>query len=238
MHLSDAEHERLSSNAAAIFRRASSGTVDKPGPAVLRVASRLLAVLYFRWLRVDPTDSTHGRDRFILGDRAALSVLYATLLEAGFIYTPPTLGDEPAFARLGSEALADVGAVDAGSEAFENGLGVAVGVAIASRAVGNGARVVVLLDDHTLDEALESGVATLAARAKLGNLVTLLATPVWRSPQRIRRQWERIGWKVEAAASDSVDDIARTLDAVAVETDAETPTLVVIVATAEPVDNR
>lgn len=167
----------------------------------------ILAVLYFRVLKVDPTaPEMVERDRFILSKGHAAPALYAALAMKGFIP---------------KETVADLYCVDNGqfhghpcmhagpgiefsSGSLGHGLSVAAGMAVGLRKQGNPARVYALLGDGECQEGSVWEAAMFAHTHKLSRLTAVIddnrfqgfgSTPEVHGVE-LARVWEAFGWEV------------------------------------------
>jgi transketolase len=137
--------------------------------------AEILAVLYYRVLRVDPSrPDWPERDRFIMSKGHAAVGLYPVLADLGF-YAPSELDD---YTRVGS-LFADhpqlaIPGVDFGSGSLGHGLSAGVGMALAGRMQGLGYRVHCMLGDAELNEGQIWEAAMCASHNRLGNLVAVV----------------------------------------------------------------
>lgn len=148
-------------------------------------AAPMLYVAYKHHLKVDPKyPKWFNRDRFVLSAGHGSSMLYALLHLAGY---PLTMSDLKAFRTLGSKTpghpeLKTPG-VDAATGPLGQGLGMAVGMAMAEKHLAakyNQAdfpivdnKVYVIVSDGDLMEGISHEAASLAGHLKLANLVVL-----------------------------------------------------------------
>ena len=135
-----------------------------------------LWVLYDRVLRFDPENpDAADRDRFLLSKGHGPASFYAVLAEKGF-FPPEWMDRFLAFdGRLGSHPDRRlVPGVEASTGSLGHGLPMAVGVALALRARGSGARVFVLCGDAELNEGSNWEAILLAGHLALDNLTLLI----------------------------------------------------------------
>lgn len=136
----------------------------------------LLAVLYGRVLRVDPTrPEWPDRDRFVQSKGHAAAALYATLAERGFF--PVEWLDE--FCRDGGRLYGHVTSplvpgVEVSTGSLGHGLPIACGMALAAKRDGRPIRVYALLSDGELDEGSTWEAVLFAAHHRLDNLVAIV----------------------------------------------------------------
>jgi transketolase len=136
----------------------------------------MVRVLYDHILRHRPEDpSWPDRDRFILSKGHGCLALYAILADKG--YFP---ADElRRFCRIdgilgGHPDASKVPGVEASTGSLGHGLSIGVGMALAMRIRGNGARVYVAMGDGELNEGSVWEAAMSAGTHKLGNLIGLV----------------------------------------------------------------
>lgn len=138
--------------------------------------AEILAVLYWRVLRVDPArPDWSGRDRFILSKGHAAAILYAALAERGFF--PVERLDT--FCRNGSHLAGHVShrqvpGVEVSTGSLGHGLPVATGMALNAKRLGQSHRVVALLSDGECDEGSVWESALVAAHHGLDGLTVVV----------------------------------------------------------------
>ncbi|MCG3128162.1 MAG: hypothetical protein CHACPFDD_03038 [Phycisphaerae bacterium] len=167
----------------------------------------LLAVLYGRVLRVDPSNpADESRDRFVLSKGHAAAALYVVLAERGFFpveWLGSYCGDGAALA--GHVKHAGVPGVEASTGSLGHGLGLAVGMALAARRGGRAARAVALLSDGECDEGAVWEAALLAAHHRLDNLTAIIDCNGIQSfgtveevlkLEPLAEKWRAFGWGV------------------------------------------
>jgi len=140
-------------------------------------AADIVATLYFRVLRHDPSDPAwEGRDRFILSKGHAAPVLYAALAEAGYfgrehLATLRKLGS----ILQGHPDRMKVPGVEVSTGSLGQGLAIANGVALGLRLSGEDEqRVYVLMGDGELQEGEVWEAAMFAAHERLSNLTAIV----------------------------------------------------------------
>jgi transketolase len=128
--------------------------------------AELLAVLYARTLRVDPTNTEWAdRDRFILSKGHGCAGLYAVLAERGFF---PVAWLDTFYlngSRLAGHATTTVPGVE---------ISTGTGMALAAKRDGRNHRVFVMLSDGECDEGSIWEPALFAPQHKLDNLVVIV----------------------------------------------------------------
>ena len=163
--------------------------------------SDILAVLYFKILRVNPKKPLDpSRDRFILSKGHAAAGLYAALALRGFFPQKVLEGHRMNGGLL--HAHPSRGAVP-GIEVSTGSLGhgLSIGVGMAEALTGSQSNVYVLLGDGECDEGSVWEAVRYAATHKISNLVAIVDDNHWQGyPIRARTplsaQWEASGWKV------------------------------------------
>lgn len=139
-------------------------------------AADLFTVLYFAELRLDPADPDWiSRDRLLLSTAHNTAIFYATLAERGLVPAegiPGYCEDGSPFEVNASERLGTV--VEATCGSLGQGLSVGIGMALAARRRGDGARVYVVLGDGELQEGQVWEAALLAGSLGLDNICLLI----------------------------------------------------------------
>lgn len=165
----------------------------------------ILAVLYTRVLRLDPTrPGDPDRDRFVLSKGHAAAILYAALAERGFF--PPALLDD--YSRNGSPFTGHVShaipGVEVSTGSLGHGLPIATGLALAARAAGRPSRVVCLLSDGECDEGSNWEAILFAPHHRLTNLTVIVDHNKIQSFGRVDEvldlapfadKWRAFGWR-------------------------------------------
>lgn len=188
----------------------------------------LLAVLYFRSLRIDPQrPQAPGRDRFIMSKAHAGIALYATLAERGFFPRQRLEGFYVDGGTLAGHADASgVPGMDYSAGSLGHGLAVGVGMALQARRTGAAWRTVALLSDGECDEGSTWEAALLGAHLGLDALVAIVDANGQQGMGRARDivdlepltdKWQAFGWAVREIDGHDIDAIAATLDAMPFE---------------------
>ncbi|MBP9033057.1 MAG: transketolase [Pseudomonadales bacterium] len=201
-------------------------------------AAELLAVLYYRTLRLDPANPRWpGRDKFLLGKGHIGVGLWPILADLG--YFPAAWLDD--FGKMDAPltdhpSMREVPGVDFSSGALGHNLSVGVGMCLASRFRGGDDRTFVLLGDGELHEGQVWEAAMSAAHYRLGNLVAIVdangtsadgPTSDVMNIEPVRGRFEAFGWRAVEIDGHDVPRIVATLDALP---DARTDVPTVIVA--------
>jgi transketolase len=139
-------------------------------------AADIFATLFFSELRLRPDDPEwDDRDRFLLSTAHNTALLYATLAHAGYF----PLEDLETYTKDGSALEVNASErmgrmVEATCGSLGQGLSVAVGMAMALRRRGSGARVYVVLGDGELQEGQVWEAALSAGHFGLDNLCMII----------------------------------------------------------------
>ena len=188
-----------------IIRMVEGAKSGHPGGSLSAV--EILTALYFKTMRVDPTNiNWPDRDRFVLSKGHASPVLYASLAERGF-FPVEELGT---FRRINSRlqghpARHKTPGVEAASGSLGQGLSQAVGMALAGKLDRKDYRVYALVGDGEAQEGQVWEAAMAASHYKLDNLVVFLDYnglqidgPLEQvmSVAPLDKKWEAFGWNV------------------------------------------
>jgi transketolase len=232
MHIyADGDLRRLADRARRI-RRASlemvhAARMGHPGGDLS--CADILATLFFHVLHVDPSrPDDPDRDRFILSKGHASAALYATLAEAGFI--PRDLLASymrPLSSLNGHPDRRKVPGVEANTGPLGHGLPIAVGAALAAQIDRARWRTFVLTGDGELQEGSNWEAIMIAGHYGLGNLTAIVdrnglqqgdATERTIRLEPLAERWRAFGWSVVDVDGHDIAMLARTFDAVPVET--------------------
>lgn len=199
-------------------------------------AADIITALYFGEMNIDPKHpDMKGRDRFVLSKGHAVPAQYSALAERGYfpvsdIMTLRKLGSN--FQGHGNMQL--VPGIEMSTGSLGQGFSASVGMALADRLDGNGARVYTLLGDGELQEGLVWEAAMAAAHYKLADLTAIVD---WNGLQidgrnedvmtvaPIKEKFEAFGWHALSIDGHDFSQIFDALDAARAET--EKPTVIV-----------
>jgi transketolase len=135
----------------------------------------LLAVLYGRFLRVDPArPQAMGRDRFILSKGHGAAIAYAVLAECGFFPVAELAQYCRDGSRLTGHISHSVEGVELSTGSLGHGLSVGAGMALAAKRRADGSRVVVLASDGEMDEGSNWEAVLFAPHHQLDNLTLII----------------------------------------------------------------
>jgi transketolase len=165
----------------------------------------VLAVVYADQLRFRPEDPQWpDRDRFLLSIGHYAIALYAALAEAGIIPLDEleTYGSDES--RLPMSAMASyTPGVEISGGSLGHGLGVATGMALGLRHLGNPARVFNLLSDGELDEGSTWEAAMSCAHHGLDNVTAIVDVNALQADgptvgvlrtEPVVEKWQAFGW--------------------------------------------
>ena len=191
--------------------------------------AELLAVLYGKILRVDPSNPEWlDRDRFILSKGHGCAALYAVLAECGFF----PLDWLETFYQNGSCLAghitdANVPGVEVSTGSLGHGLPIATGMALAAKRDGKKYRVLALLSDGECDEGSTWESILFAPQHQLDNLTAIVDYNKIQSLGYVREivdleplaaKWRAFGWAVREIDGHDLDEIETALSEVPFET--------------------
>ncbi len=163
-------------------------------------ASDIITVIYANWMR-------RGRDRFVLSAGHGSAMLYAVLKLAGY-----DIGDLKTFRQIGGlpgHPEYGIDGVDATTGPLGQGVGNAVGMAMAAKICGDGGRVYCLCSDGDLMEGVAQESIGFAGRYKLNNLILfwddngISIDGVAQTDMNIPRRMAAAGWTVLTTRGDN-----------------------------------
>ena len=139
-------------------------------------AADLFTYLYFKEMRVDPTDpKKDDRDRFVLSKGHTAPGLYSALANRGFF----PVEDLPTLRHIGSYLqghpnMNTVPGVDMSTGSLGQGISCAAGMALGLKHQGNPARVYTLLGDGEMQEGQVWEALMFSAHYKLDNFCVIV----------------------------------------------------------------
>lgn len=186
-------------------------------------AVEIIYTLYCKGvMNFDPKNpNLPDRDRFVLSKGHGGLALYTTLEMAGFIpkedidsYLKPNavIGGEP--------NLGDAPGVEVSTGSLGHGLSMAVGMALAQKADGKGAKTFCLIGDGESQEGTIWEAAMSASSFELDNLICILDHNELQKTNRVdetmkyiawEEKWKAFGWNVVSVDGHDVDALAETL---------------------------
>ena len=191
-------------------------------------AADILAVLYFRVLRVNASDPRwEDRDRFIMSKGHCSASLYSVLAEAGF-FPREWLARymKPLSPLSGHPDRNKVPGVEANTGALGHGLPIGVGAAKAAKILGAAWRTFVLTGDGELQEGSNWEAAMAASQFGLDNLTVIVdrnrlqqgdGTERTVSLEPLADRWRSFGWAVAEVDGHDVRQLAAVLGAIPFE---------------------
>lgn len=191
-----------------------------PGPCMSMMD--ILTCLYFEKLNIDPENPEwEERDRFILSKGHACPALYAALANRGYFSKEEYLGLRSLHCTLqGHPTVQKTRGLDMTSGSLGNGLGIAVGMAIAGRYQARGYYTYVIMGDGESQEGSVWEAAMCAKHYELDHLVAFVDHNNWQSGGSvsecsgvlpIKEKWEAFGWFVQEIDG---HDFGQILDAI------------------------
>lgn len=191
-------------------------------------AAEILAVLYGRVLRVEPSrPHWPRRDRFILSKGHAAAALYAVLAERGFFpleWLDTFYGDGSPL--VGHATHTGVPGVEASTGSLGHGLPIACGMALVARRQGDNYRVFALLSDGECDEGSTWEGALFAGHHALDNLTAIVdynriqslgSVQEVMDLEPLAEKWRAFGWAVVEVDGHDVRALTEALDCLPLE---------------------
>jgi len=184
----------------------------------------LLVALYWNRLRINPGQpGDPARDRLIFSKGHAISALYATLAKRGFFPGEELLQFNVEGGRLPEQPSPGcVPGVEWATGSLGHGLGVGLGMALASRIRRISYGVYVVMSDGECQEGSVWEAAMLAPRLGLGQLTVLVDFNKWQATARsndvmamepLRAKWEAFGWETREIDGHNMGEITGALEA-------------------------
>ena len=193
--------------------------------------AEILAVLYFRVLRVRPDEPDWpDRDRFVLSKGHASIGLYAAMALRGYFLVEELLTFDAAHSRLqGHPDMTRLPGLDMSTGSLGMGISAAMGMALGARLTGRSeVRAFVLLGDGECQEGEVWEAAMAAPRYGLDNLIAIvdhnrIQQYGWpgdgpdgrippQAPGELAAKWAAFGWRVIEADGHDVADLSRALE--------------------------
>jgi len=205
---------RLRMDSLRLIHRRGAG---HPGGALS--AAEIMAVLYFRTLRIDPSrPDWPERDRFILSKGHASAVLYSALSRRGyFAFSELDNWGEVDCPHQGHPDRLRTPGVDMTSGILGHGVAIGVGLALAARLKKLSYRTYVLVGDGECQAGIIWEGAATAAKYQLANLTVVvdangvqLDGPVQEVMpiEPLRDKWLACGWHAAEVNGHSIREVA------------------------------
>jgi transketolase len=188
-----------------IVRMVGAAKSGHPGGSLS--AADIVAALYGRVMRHDPSNpSWPDRDKFVLSKGHACPVLYAALAESGYFPKDELVTFRKINSRIqGHPDMKKTPGVEFSTGSLGQGLGAAVGMALAGKMDKTTSRIFVMIGDGESQEGTIWEAAMAAAHYKLDNITAILdrnglqidgpnAEVMGVSP--VVDKWQAFGWNV------------------------------------------
>lgn len=185
-------------------------------------AVEILYTLYMKdILKHDPRNpDMPDRDRFVLSKGHAGLALYATLWKAGYLSLKELHSYLKPNCHIGGEPnMRDLKGIEASTGSLGHGMSAAVGMAMAQKLDGNGAKTYVMIGDGECQEGTIWEAAMSAMAFSLENLIVILDCNQLQKTNRVEEtlkyvdwthKWETFGWNVVETDGHSVDGLKET----------------------------
>lgn len=196
-------------------------------------AAELIAALYSGIMNVSPEDMDNpDRDRFILSKGHAVAVLYAVLVEKGYMpsdWLSTFYGDDTLLA--GHATSKGVPGVEFSTGSLGHGLSVACGIAYAAKLDGRPSKTWVMLSDGECDEGSVWEAAMFAGHHGLDNLVAIVDYNRVQSIGMVKDvldlepftdKWRSFGWEPREIDGHDTREIMAALSGVPARSDKPT----------------
>ena len=182
-------------------------------------AVEILYTLYMKdILKHDPRNpDMPDRDRFVLSKGHAGLALYAALWKAGYLSLKELHSYLKPNCHIGGEPnMGDLKGIEASTGSLGHGMSAAVGMAMAQKLDGNGAKTYVMIGDGECQEGTIWEAAMSAMAFSLENLIVILDCNQLQKTNRVEEtlkyvdwthKWEAFGWNVIETDGHNVDGL-------------------------------
>ncbi|MDO5135626.1 MAG: transketolase [Eubacteriales bacterium] len=205
---------------AARIRRTALQTIQTAGSGHIGGSfslGEILSVLYFDIMDIDPKNpKKEDRDRLVLSKGHCSPALYATLALRGFFPVEHLSTFRKIDSDLSGHVEIHVPGVDMSAGSLGQGLSVALGMAMYSRAAGTGNRAFCILGDGEIQEGQVWEAAMCAGFYKADNLIAFVDNNKLQldgsleeimSPYPIGDKFRAFGWNVLEVDGHDVEQI-------------------------------
>ena len=208
--------QNMRKNILTMIYKAKSG---HPGGSLSAV--EIMTYLYYKEMNIDsPTDE--NRDRFVLSKGHGAPVLYAVLMEKGFVSKEliPTLRQVNSKLQ-GHPDMKKLKGVEASTGSLGQGLSIANGMALSFKIDNRKNRVFALLGDGELNEGMIWEAAMFAGHNHLDNLTAILdhnglqidgKNEDVMTIEPIDKKFEAFGWHVIKAEGHSFESLEKAFE--------------------------
>lgn len=214
--------DELRDKSFALRRRMMNMAADKGEGYIaqgLGIAD-VLAAVYFRQLRFDPTDPEWiDRDRFVLSTGHYSVALYAALAELGILSDEEIATYGLNGSDLPMSTFDETPGVEITGGSLGHGLGQGVGMALGLRLDERESKVIVELSDGELQEGSTWEAAMSAASFGCANLTAVVDCngiqadgPMVLDMEPIADKWSSFGWAVAEVNGNDVDALCAAFD--------------------------
>jgi transketolase len=199
----------------------------------------VLVVLYYKHMRIDPANPKKaGRDRLILSKGHSGPALYAVLADLGYFDESLLMTLNQPHTLLPSHCdMNRTPGVDMTAGSLGQGFSCAVGIAKASKIMGDHARIYAIIGDGESQEGQIWEAGMFAANAKLNNLIAFTDnnhaqidgfTKDINRIDPIDQKWKAFGWNVISVADGN--DTAQIDEAIqkAKQSQSKKPTMIIL----------
>lgn len=186
-------------------------------------AAEIVTALYFNVLNINPEQPKwEDRDRFILSKGHCCPVVYSCLARRGYF----DVAELNTLRKFGSKLqghpdMNKCPGIDMSSGSLGNGIGCAVGMAIAGKVRNKAYKVFAMLGDGECQEGTVWEAAMCAAHHKLTNLITIVdvnglqiidTTDKVMNIEPFADKWRSFGWKVLEMDGHDMEQVVATLN--------------------------
>lgn len=204
-----------------IITAVSSAGSGHPGGSLS--LTEILSYLYFNEMRIDPKNPKDpNRDRLVLSKGHCTPALYSTLAHRGFFPVEDLSGFRQIDSYLeGHPNMNCVPGVDMSTGSLGQGIGAAVGMALAGKVDKKDYRVFAILGDGELEEGQVWEASMAAAHYGLDNLIAFVdynglqidgkITEVM-NPEPIDEKFAAFGWNVIKINGHDFEEIQEAVD--------------------------